>query len=65
MYDQMTALAEIFEPTEDDRKLILQGKLGIEIYDIIRERGYLTMRDDGLIKVRKGITTMEELRRIA
>ncbi len=58
------AVAEIFEPTEDDRKLILEGKLGLDMIDILRKRGYLSMLDDALIKVYKGMTTMEEVRRI-
>jgi type II secretory ATPase GspE/PulE/Tfp pilus assembly ATPase PilB-like protein len=63
-YKGRLAVAEIFEPTDIERGLIQQGKLGIEINDIIRKTGYLTMRDDGLIKVWDGKTTMEELRRI-
>ena len=58
------AVSEIFEPTEEDRKMILEGKLGLDMIDGLRKRGYLTMLDDALIKVYKGMTTMDEVRRV-
>lgn len=58
------ALAEIFEPTDQDRQMILEGKLGLDMIESLRKRGYLTMQDDWLIKVWKWLTTMEELRRV-
>lgn len=58
------AVSEIFEPTEEDRKMILEGKLGLDMIDGLREKGYITMLDDALIKVYKGITTMDEVRRV-
>lgn len=63
-YKGRCAIAEVFEPNEDDRTLLLEGKLWLEMYDILRKRWYLTMKDDGMLKVYKGITTMDELRRI-
>ncbi len=63
-YAGRVAAAEIFEPNEETRKLLLEGKLGWEIFDIIRKTGYMTMRDDGIIKVWNWITTLDELRRI-
>lgn len=59
------AIAEIFEPNDTERRLIMEGKLGLEMIDGIRKRGYLTMQEDGYCKVYKWLTTLEELRRIA
>ncbi|MFA7284344.1 MAG: GspE/PulE family protein [Candidatus Absconditabacterales bacterium] len=63
-YVGRVAAAEIFEPDDMVRKLLLEGKLGGDIFDIIRQTGYMTMWDDGVIKVWDGVTTLEELRRI-
>lgn len=63
-YDDRFVVAEIFQPDEDDRKLLLEWKLGLDMIDILRKKWYLMMQDDWLLKVCKGQTTMEELRRI-
>jgi len=47
------AIAEIFEPNDTERRLIMEGKLGLEMIDGIRKRGYLTMQEDGYCKVYK------------
>ena len=59
-----SSVSEIFEPTEEDRKMILEGKLGLDMIDGLREKWYVTMLDDALIKVYKGMTTMDEVRRV-
>ncbi len=64
-YSSRVAIAEIFEPTSDERNQITQGKLGLEMIEGIRKRWYLTMQEDGFCKVYKWVTTLEELRRIA
>jgi type IV pilus assembly protein PilB len=43
------------------RKLILQNVGAAEIKDAAVEGGMLTLRMDGLIKVWKGITTLEQV----
>lgn len=58
------AAAEIFQPDEEDRKLILDGKLGLDIFDNLRKKGFITLQDDAYLKVYKWLTTMEEVRRI-
>lgn len=63
-YGWRVAIAEIFEPNESERRQIMEGKLGLEMIEDIRKRGYLTMQEDGYCKVYKWVTTLEELRRI-
>lgn len=63
-YTSRIAVSEIFEPNEETRQMILDGKMGIEIEDMIRSSWYMTMFDDGMIKAIKWMTTLEELKRV-
>lgn len=58
------ALLEVFEVTEDIKKMIVEGRTAIDLYGIARENGYLTMKEDGIIKMLAGLTTLDELRRV-
>lgn len=46
------------------RKMIVEKKSSEEIQRYLVTKGFKTMRDDGLEKVRKGITTLEEVLRV-
>lgn len=37
-FDGRVAVAEIFEPSEEDRKMILEGKLGLDMIDNLRDK---------------------------
>ncbi|HPC34331.1 MAG TPA: GspE/PulE family protein [Candidatus Absconditabacterales bacterium] len=63
-YKGRMAVLETFEITEDIKNLIIEGKVGIELYSKARENGYLTLREDGIIKVLEGKTTLDEIRRV-
>ena len=52
---------EVMFMTPDLRKLILQNVGAAEIRDAAVEGGMLTLRMDGLLKVWKGITTLEQV----
>ena len=52
---------EVMFMTPTLRKLILQNVGAAEIKDAAIEGGMLTLRMDGLIKVWKGITTLEQV----
>lgn len=58
------ALLEVFEVSEDIKKMIVEGRSAIEIYGKARENGYLTMKEDGIMKMLDGLTTLDELRRV-
>ncbi len=58
------ALMEVFEVSEDIKKMIVEGRSAIDIYGKARENGYLTMKEDGIIKMLDGQTTLDELRRV-
>jgi type IV pilus assembly protein PilB len=55
---------EVIEVTKNLSKLISKGALGIELEDEARKDGFTTMKQDGLIKVLTGLTTLEEIQRV-
>jgi type IV pilus assembly protein PilB len=52
---------EVMSMSPQIRKLIMQNAGAQEIKDAALENGMLTLRMDGLLKVMKGITTMEQV----
>ncbi len=58
------AVFEIIKITDRLRKVIEEGELsGDTLWKEFYEQGSITMREDGILKVLKGQTTMEELER--
>ncbi len=63
-YKGRTAIFE-FLPTDDDvRQLITQRVPAGEIMKMARSKGMRTLREDGMGKVRQGLTTVEEVMRV-
>ncbi len=60
-----TAIYEILPIDEEIKKLILQGKESSEIKKKAVEKGMKTLKMDGALKVAMGITTPEEVLRVA
>ena len=54
-------LYEVMEMTEDLRELVLVGASALELKRKAMELGMITLRRSGLIKVREGLTTLEEV----
>lgn len=63
-YQWRIALIEAFEITDDIRKMIVDNKIGVDLYAKARENGFLTLQEDGIVKMLKGETTLDELRRV-
>jgi len=63
-YKWRIAVIETFEITDDIRRMIVDGKIGVDLYAKVRENGFLTLREDGIIKMIQGDTTLDELRRV-
>jgi type IV pilus assembly protein PilB len=58
----MTAIHELLYVDEDIRQLILKGDFSApQIQKLAREKGMRSLREDGMEKVAKGITTYEEV----
>jgi type II secretory ATPase GspE/PulE/Tfp pilus assembly ATPase PilB-like protein len=44
-------VTEVFSLTDDIRKLIVDGRSSIDVYVKARENGFITMKEDGILKV--------------
>jgi type IV pilus assembly protein PilB len=62
-YKGRTGLYEVMEIDDEIRELILVGASAVELKKKAIERGMITLRRSGLIKVMNGITTLEEVAR--
>ena len=62
-YAGRQGLYEIMPITSELRELILDRASTTELRRMAVKQGMLTLREDGLIKVRKGVTTIEEILR--
>jgi type IV pilus assembly protein PilB len=54
-------LYEVMEMSEELRELVLVGASSLELKKKSIELGMITLRRSGLIKVREGLTTIEEV----
>jgi type IV pilus assembly protein PilB len=58
------AILELLEITEEIRNLIIDEASEYEIYAKARENGFITMEEDGVMKILQGETTLEEIHRV-
>ncbi|MCU7848768.1 MAG: type II secretion system ATPase GspE [Candidatus Thiodiazotropha sp. (ex Lucinoma kastoroae)] len=63
-YRGRSAIIEMIELSEAMRSLILQGKDKHALADCAKREGAQSMYEDGLYKVMRGITTLEEVLRV-
>lgn len=63
-YQWRIAILELFEVSDTVTKMILDGANMTEIYTQARSEWYLTMEEDGILKVLNWKTTLDELRRV-
>ncbi len=64
-YKGRTALYEILEMTKGLGKIVLTESSEAKIAEEAKRQGMVTMEQDGILKVLKGITTIEEVLRVA
>ncbi len=64
-YKGRAGLYETIDVDEDIQKLIISHATANEIMRLAKSKGTVTMRQDGILKVLSGITTMEEVNRVA
>jgi len=62
-YKGRTGLYEVMEVDDEIRELVLVGASAVELKKKAIERGMITLRRSGLIKVALGFTTLEEVAR--
>ncbi|MFL5871584.1 MAG: GspE/PulE family protein [Solirubrobacterales bacterium] len=64
-YRGRIGLFSVMEMSEQLKELTVDGASEAEITATAREQGMLTLREDGLLKVRSGITSIAEVARVA
>ena len=64
-YKGRAGLYETIDVDEDIQKLIISHATAHEIMKLAKEKGTVTMREDGVLKALSGITTIEEVNRVA
>ncbi len=60
-YKGRQGLYEVMPLSGELRRMILRGASAAELKDQAIEEGMLTLRMDGLVKIKKGVTTLEEV----
>jgi type IV pilus assembly protein PilB len=60
-YKGRAGLYEVMALTPELRRMILRGCSTAELTDQAVEDGMLTLRMDGMVKIKKGVTTLEEI----
>ncbi|MBQ8156177.1 type II/IV secretion system protein [Candidatus Saccharibacteria bacterium] len=64
-YKGRAGLYETIDVDEDIQKMITKHATAAEIMRLARSKGTVTMRQDGILKVLSGITSIEEVNRVA
>jgi type IV pilus assembly protein PilB len=64
-YKGRIAIFELINMTPEMKDLILQNPSTNQIWDLAKAQGARSLFEDGLEKVLKGVTTIEELLRVA
>jgi type IV pilus assembly protein PilB len=62
-YKGRAGLYEVMEVDDEVRELILIGASAVELKKKAIERGMITLRRSGLVKVKEGVSTLEEVAR--
>ena len=63
-YKGRIGLFEVMEVTPEVKRMILTAADSVEIRHCSREEGMISLRESGLEKMRRGVTTMEEVLRV-
>ena len=64
-YQGRAGLYEVMEVTEEIQQLIIKHATSHEVQKVAMQQGMITMRQDGYLKAFTGITTIEEVNRVA
>ena len=63
-YRDRVVIAELFENDKDLQKIIIGGFKPYAVKEYFAKKGYLTLTQDGWLKVLEGLTTVEEVLRV-
>ena len=59
-----TAVFEILKMDKDIQRAILDNPSSLVIFEIARKKGFITFKEDGILKALKGITSFEEVMKL-
>jgi type IV pilus assembly protein PilB len=62
-YTGRIALAEVLDVNDKIKEMIMDNKGNLTLDDLVKNQNFFTMKQDGIIKVLLGLTTMEEVLR--
>lgn len=62
-YSGRIALAEVLDVNDEIKEIIMENKTNLTVDLLIKNQNFITMKQDGIIKVLLGLTTMEEVLR--
>ncbi len=63
-YSGRIAVVEVFDINDKMKTIIMDGHRHIKLEDAISSQSFITMKQDGIIKVLRGDTTIEEVLRV-
>jgi type II secretory ATPase GspE/PulE/Tfp pilus assembly ATPase PilB-like protein len=63
-YKGRTSIFELFRVDEDVELAIYKNPTEIELKNLAKQQGMTTMQEDGMLKVLKGVTSIEEVERL-
>ena len=63
-YKWRIAAIETFEVTDEIKDMIVKEKSTLDIYSMVREWWFLSMKEDAIIKMLRWYTTLTEIRRV-
>ena len=63
-YSGRIAVMELFEITDEIERLILKSPAEVELKEAAKKTGMVTMAQDAVIKILRGVTTIEEAEKI-
>ena len=62
-YSGRVALAEVLDVNDKVKEIIMNNKSNLTLDELVKDQNFITMKQDGIIKVLMGLTTMEEVLR--
>lgn len=63
-YSGRISVAEVLDVNEQIKEIIISGKINLSIEQIRKTQEYITVKQDGIIKVLQGFTTYEDVLRV-
>ncbi len=57
------AMAEVIEINDKIKGIIMSHRVNLTLDDLVKDQNFITMKQDGIIKVMMGLTTIEEILR--